>query len=280
MSRQFGRVARAIVGKPGQPGRLIDGLRISFKVTKDDGSVPNTAEVKVWNLGPVSQAATREPNSIIQLFAGYGEQVPLLFLGAITGSKTESDGTDVITTIRSGKATTGTGALSQTFKGQQGLKDMLGKASEPLEALGLDLEAVTDTKINAPRGVVLSGDPTDVLNKLTRANNLDWFIEDGTVRVVPKGQSTQEAAYILSPQSGLVGSPKALKPSGNDDGNRLSVEVKASLNAALRVRRILQVSNTDDLAGWYQIRKVEHVGDIWGDDWFSTCECSPVQSRV
>lgn len=279
MSRAFDARIRVLIGPPGRPGRAIEGLRIAFTVEKDDApDVANRAEVKIYNLAKGSRDATREPNALIQVFAGYRDALNLVFLGAITRSVTDDDGTDIITTVTSERDTVGKGTLSTTLKGQQKLKDVLKAATAPLEAAGIDLSAVEDGVVNAPRGVVLSGPPGQVLNKLTRANNLDWFVEDGVVRVVPRGVSTQERAFVISPTSGLVGSPRPLKPSTDEGaGRRLGIEFSARLNGAFRLRRVVQIAGTEELAGWYQLRKIKHEADLWAQKWDSVCEATPVR---
>lgn len=280
MSAQFGGVVRAIIGRQGAQGRQIEGLRIAFDVIKTDApSTPNTATIKFYNVGRATQAALREADSLVQLFAGYGDRVPLIFLGAITRVQVESDGTDIVATVHSGKSTTGTAPVNQAFSGQQTLKDMIGVAAAPLQALGIDTEAITDRPVQAPRGVRLSGEPGAVLNRLTRANDLDWFIDDGVVKVVPRGQSTQERAYTLSPSTGLIGSPRTVKPAFDTGGNRLSVEARCMLNPELRLRRIIQIAGTRDLEGWYQIRRIQHEGDLWGQTFSTLVECTPVEAR-
>jgi len=280
MSRIFGRTYRLVIGKSGQRGVEITGLRISFRVEKFDGSTPNVGEIKVWNLSQTTRALAREPDTLVQLYAGYQDVTPLIFLGAVTRVSVEDDGVDSVTTITSGKQTTQALPIAQSFKGQQKLGGLLTKVAERYAPEGVDLSAIQDIPASGPRGITLSGEPTDVLNKLTRANNLDWFIEDGIVKVVPRGASTQDTAFILSPSSGLEGSPRALKPSASVGGSRLSVEATARLNGELRTRRLVQIAGTTDHAGWYLIRRVLHEGDLWGTgakSWSTTIEATPIE---
>lgn len=187
MTRAFGKRIRVVVGRAGQEGVEIGGgLRISYKITKTDGAEPNVAQVSVWGLSQETAEATRERDTLIQVYAGYGEQEWLLFLGAVTRSATTRDGVETVTEIESGKASLGGAPLSKTLTGQQGLGDVLKIASDGLGALGVDVSQVEGV-VNAPRGISLSGDPAAVLNKLTRANRLDWTIEDGIVRFIPRG---------------------------------------------------------------------------------------------
>lgn len=283
MSQIFNRTYRLVFGLAGQPGAQITGLRVAFKVEKHDGASANTATIKVWNLSKTTRELAQQSNAIVQLFAGYGDNAPLIFLGAITRVTEEDDGVNSVTTIHSGKATTGAAPLSTTINGQAFARDVLGKAIEPLQAIGVDVTAVPNKPIAAPRGITLSGEPGAVLNKLTRANNLDWWIEDGVVTVAPRGFATQDTAFVISPQSGLEGSPRPIKPSKDVGGSRLSVELTARLNAEFRVRRILQVANTRELAGWYLIRRILHEGDTWATgskSWSSTVEATPIQART
>lgn len=279
MTTYFNKRVRVVVGVAGQEGVELTGLRVAFKVRKQDLSSPNTAEVSVWGLDQETRELTRIPNTLVQIFAGYGDLAPLIFLGAVTRSETQRDGVEVVTKLESGKPTPAVSPLGKTFSGQQVLKDMLGEAAGGLQAIGLDLDKVPDTPINAPRGVTLSGDPYKVLNRLTRANNLDWTIEDGIVRVLPRGQGTSQTAVLLTPRTGLVGSPRPVQMQAGGQAARAAVEIKSLLNGELNIRRVVSLAEVDEMAGWYLIRSVSHDGDTHGTSpMTTTLEATPIEA--
>lgn len=272
-----GRSIRVIIGAPGEDGFEVRDLRIVFKVKKDDGAAPNYAEVNIYNLTRQSAERTRQPNQVIQLFAGYDGVEHLIFLGALTRSTTTHEGTERITKLESGKATQAPKPVSRTFKGPQKLDGILGEVAGSIEGLIVDTSLVPDVSISKPRGVRLNGSPRQILNKYTAANKLDWYIDDGVLRFVPRGQPYNTTAVLLTPDSGLIGSPKAVQSGGGQAG-RASVEIISTLNGRFTPRKIVALANTEDHAGWYLIRSVEHTGDLWGD-FRSKLEASPIEQR-
>lgn len=275
--RIIDRRIRVVVGKPGEQGFEITDLRTSFKIKKNEGSKPNTAEITIYNLSRQSAEKTRGADLVVQVFAGYGDVTPLIFLGAVTRSATTNEGTETITKIESGKALVKTPPVAKTFKGTQKLTGILGAIAEPLEGIVTDLTGVPDVNVSAPRGIRLSGPIRKVLNKYTVANGLDWYIEDGVLRILARGEPYNTQAVLLTPDSGLIGSPKPVQVSEKESG-RAAVTIVSTLNGELRPRRILAVDGVQNHAGWYLIRSVEHVGDLWGE-FRTACEATPIQRR-
>jgi len=92
----------------------VDGLRVSFKVEKDNKPEPNKSEVSVWNLSRdtrakmLNQTAYLGPVQVqsvtLSLQVGYGNDIELIFVGDIMrdGITTVRDGGDWVTTFKSG----------------------------------------------------------------------------------------------------------------------------------------------------------------------------------
>ena len=303
MALQFLRRVRVVISKPGatQGTRFDEALRIAFEVTKRDGSTQNECKVKLYNVSKDSLELVRTRNAVIQLYAGYGEVVPLIYKGIITRVTVDYDKGDVIVNIESKRgfltiprrdpsasplARQVQGYIKRTFNGQVSLLDGLQTVVSDVQAalgdyareIAADLTKVPTTPARAPRGLTLSGPPQDVLTTYTQANGLDWWEEDGVLRVVPRGDASREQAYLISPDSGLIGSPKA-KLSGKTQKATGGVELVCLLNGELRARRAIQVQGTRALTGWYLIRKVEHKGDTWATEFYTTVEATPIKAR-
>lgn len=287
MSTNFDRVVRAVISVGGATqGVEINGLRISFTVTKDDLPYPSwpTAQIRIWGLSTTTQELTRQRNALIQLYAGYAGAVGLIFVGAITHSVTERDGVEVVTALESARPVPLVFNISRTLSTQAnlGLHDALRATVQGFgEGVTLDLSGVENTPLNTlyPRGVVLDGEPGPVLNRLTRANRLDWTIEDGVVRVLQRGESTREPAVVLSPRTGLVGSPAPMQY-GAGSLVRAASEITCLLNPEIRIRRIVALTGTVDLEGWYLVRKLTHTGDSgFSNDFYTRVEATPIRPR-
>ena len=320
----WGRVVRVVIGPVNQTTQTelssvgssdASGFRIAFEVAKKDQSASNQATVKIWGLAKSTIEQLRKPLSSVQLYAGYGDVVPLVYKGIVTRVKVELEGAEVVCVIESQKdylsvprptqssaATTPLNTtttnlpqtINRTLSGQVGLVEGLELIWEDTKqlagafalAMAKDFSQLAGASTSgrpAPakgsRGLRLEGTPTEVLAKYAQANNLDIWMEDGVLRAVAKGQASRERAFVLSPNSGLVGSPKA-KLSGKDQRGAGAVEVTVLLNPELRVRRTVQISGTKELSGWYLIRAVRHTGDSgWDTAYYSELELTPLKAR-
>lgn len=272
MSLQFGRTVTAVIGTPGTVGALIDGPRISFDVEKTDGAPLNTATVKIYNVSEDTAQSARERGTVLQLTAGYGESAGLIYLGEIQRSPERLERPDSILEIECGDGQSARGAsVAVSRRGQNRVGDVLGTLARAA-GLSVDLSSITGTTpLPAPRGISLHGPALSQINRVTRLARLDWTIEDGNLVVVPRGAATRLPAIVVSPDTGLIGSPRPTQ------GGRLVV--KMLLNPEVRLRRILRVVSRD-FEGWYLVRKIKHTGDSGYDGAFYTeAECTEIRPR-
>ena len=133
------------------------------------------------------------------------------------------------------------------------------------------------------QGIVLSGKVTDLLASICEKDNLRFTILDGQVVIVPMDGASDDAATLISVDTGMVGIPEV------GDGNR--VTVRCLMNPKIRpfgkvavVSKFLMdfkenrslarsdSSGTKPGAGLYTAVKVVHSGDTWGGEWYTTVE--------
>jgi hypothetical protein len=303
MAIQFLRRVRVIISKPGVNSgvQFDESLRIAFEVSKRDGSKQNECKVKIYNLSKDSLELIRTRNAVIQLYAGYGDVVPLIYKGIVTRVTTDYTNGDVICNIESkrnfltipqrdplapAKAAV-QNYIKRTFTAQTSILDGLKVVVSDVKTIlgdyatqvAADLTKVPATPARAPRALTISGPPDQALSTFCDANALDWWMEDGTLRFVPRGDASREQAFLLSPDSGLIGSPKAMI-SGKSQKATGAVSLVCLLNGELRIRRAVQIVGTRALTGWYLIRKVSHKGDSgWDTEFYTTAEATPIKAR-
>lgn len=271
MTRQFKRVVRVIVGAPGKEGRIIEGLRISFEVIKQDGFALNSAKIKIYNATDDTIAVASTRDAAIQLIAGYREQVGLIFLGTVTRVTASRDGSDRIVEIESADGFANLGKpAALTIKGGSSLKDSFGPLAG-IAGQALDLAGINpDEQLQAPRGVTLAGPVYGQINRIARLNRLDWTIEDDRIVVVRRGESTRLPALLITPNTGLIGSPKP--------GEARRVELRMLLNPEARLRRIIQLE-ARDINGWFLTRRIKHLGDSgFASDYYTELEASIIRN--
>lgn len=271
---QFIREFRLEVGEENSIGRLFEDLHIEFDITKTDLPEPNKATITIWNLSQDSANFVAKPGQLVQLFGGYENDVDLLFLGDNTRVVTQTDGVDTPTIIESGD---GQAAYSNTnvnlkIKGEtsvfeavkktitSAIKDPKKAAKAVKSAIGLG-EATKDL----PRGFAASGPLPVVLRGLARVRNFDWLWINGELFIVDPNEALRMPAVVVSPGTGLEGSPAKLTGKG-----KKGIQFKCRVNGKIFPRRIVQLQS-EKFDGWYLVRKVH----IKGSNMFGT-ECSMV----
>lgn len=273
---QYGRVVYLVVGPPGGEGRTIRGLRIAFDVTKDDTSAPNRAKITIWNLNADSAALLARPDVVVQLFGGYTDHENLLFVGDVTRAVTTIEGADAKTIIESGdgQAALAGGTSKVNLKGKTNVGNVLkqvlkGAVADPKATLNTLSDQVKDAVL--PRGFSASGPTKTVLRGLARARGFDWSYQDGALVILDRDAALTEPAVLLTPGTGLVGSPARLTGAGQK-----GLQIQALLNGRIRPRRIVRLESAS-FTGFFLVRKVTHRGDSgWSSDFFTVVEATEI----
>lgn len=284
---QAQRIVKVIVGPPGDFGKEIGGLasgslRIEFSVPKTSKKEPNKAKIKLYNLDPTTAALIEsdEARNSIKLFAGYGGT----FGG---GSPDESGAPGLIFSgeIRRGKAKTVLAPphrITTIEANDGGSKYRSARMNKSYNAgitafrLIDDIARSFNVTISVPddirdqpieEGLVATGPSRDILSSLGDSLGFEWYFEDDELKIVALDGDNGEEAFLLTPETGLIGSPEK-----TDKG----VNVVSLLNPALRVRRIVRVESRDT-TGWFRIQSLEHHGDSYdGNDFTTNMECKAV----
>lgn len=278
MAEFYGRVVEVLIGPRGQNGRLFRDLRISFKIEKSLESTPNQAVIEIYNLSKESRSLVEQQGSIIQLRAGYGETAKILYLGDIARTTTKRSGPDIITAIEAGDG---------EFAYQNATVNLsLGpgaKYSQVFSAIGSKLglaqgiQKISNPNDQFQQGYAFSGMARDALDIITEKQGLEWSSQDGQLQVLPADETTDETVVVLSPATGLVGSPfktKILRPDLARVGKgkeEAGVKVTSLLNPEIRPGRRIKV-DAEFVKGTFKVEKVTHAGDTHANQFYSEVE--------
>jgi len=275
--QSFGRKIKLIAGSADTGGgKEWTDLRISFLVEKDDNLTPDKAQIQIYNLNETSRKyLTLEMPIVLQ--AGYGENLRTLFKGTIdklNGIEHLHAKPDLITKI---KATDG-GLLwdsnsAISFKTsttiQNCIQQLALSAGFNIGYIDPELPVIT-----LKRGYCMVGYTHAVLSDLADMLGAVSFIQDGLFYVVKQGNKTQEKMVLLTPDSGLIGSPEAADLSA-DKGTKTKVKalkIVCLLNGLIKPRKALQLKSTE-YDGIYIPKKVKHEGDSgWDNEFYTTIE--------
>ena len=264
---------RAYQFSAGQAGGI--ELRIQFSVEKSDVASPNTAKISIWNLNPAHKAALEEKDCVVTLNAGYKGNTPMVLTGTVTNVVTEDDGADQKTTVdvldgrkelRDSYVTLG---YLQSTDSKLILQDAAGQ-------MGLPITFSPGASFKPLESYSYVGLAKNVLDKVCASNNLTWTIQNGVIQVTKPNEPISTVAHLISPQTGLIGSPKKLTQSEKNSGSaeenssknkaQAGWEIRYFLNAAIGVNDLVQLQSKA-ASGIFRVKSVKMQGDNMAGDW-------------
>jgi hypothetical protein len=259
--------------KAAGPGRIIEDLRVSFKVERDVKPPPNPASINLYNLSADTRAALHDKYFKVTLQAGYEDAVSTIFTGDVRTFSHEKDGTEWVTKIQAGD---GAGAfqfarVANSFRPGVRILDVI---MATVKALGIDPGTTQATLAPHVTGQYSAGysqhaAASTELTRLLKAHGFEWSIQDGRLEVLKPTAALPGTVPVIESGSGLVGTPELGSPAEKTKPQTL--KVKALLMPELRPGQLFQL-NSIAHRGAYKCRKVTHSGDTHGGDWQTEIE--------
>lgn len=286
MANFFLRQAVVIVGDPAIGGLEIMDLRISFNIELNLVGYPSMGSIQIYNLNKSNRNKIKEEFTKVTLYAGYGEDLPIIFSGDLVNVTHEKQGPDWVTvmycgdSIRSINNSTIHKSLPPGQTTESVFKELVNEMEGVTKGITGGLKDCITKKRSLLRGLVLSGNVKDWLDKLAQNCGFDYSINNGVIETTEKDQPlTDEPVVIISQTSGMIGSPE-LTEVGVKVKNLLLPQLK--LGRQIEIKSISAKINIGNLVfrqipptigeGLYRIDKINHVGDTRGNDWFSNIE--------
>lgn len=254
----FGRVVAVEIGPENGPGVRIGDLRVGFRCEHKAGRAPSKATIRIYNPAPQTVDLLRAPLATIRLLVGYSPTPRLVFQGPPVkgGIDLRVEGADRILKVDASDG--GRAFVSVFLQVSYTSPTTFGTVLASVLAQTQWARGFIDPTIEAiplPHGIVLVGRPPEVMDRLAAAAaplGADWFVRDGALYVVPRGQSTPEVAPLLSSTQGnLVGSPTPTKN---------GIKVRALIDATMRPGRTFIVQ-AGAVNGTYIAKDVVFEGD-------------------
>lgn len=293
----FNRAARVVIHE-----LEITGLDVDFRVERTLTPEPDRLELTIYNLNEQHRAQLQEQKVVsVTLQAGYTSQVaideqgrdklidlPQIFSGELrevkskpakTGQQPEvhqavvmqqREGPTWLTVLHSAD---GEEAKKQRATISFGRGALLSFAIQQVAAtLGLGVGTLPSEVRSAKLferggklagGIVLNGKGFDQLTRLMTAARLEWCVQDGCVVMMPEGKTIEAETILLTPETGLVGSPQPAS-----DGR---VQARALLQAEIVPGRKVRIESRYVKAE-YRIENVAFIGETSGGPWYADIE--------
>lgn len=249
----FGRRCELQIGN-----RKWTDLRVTFEVERSLLRSPNKAQIAIYNLASQTVGEINQPGAVVSLVAGYQETAEVIFRGDLQRIEVQREGPDLVSRILSRDGGIAwTRGISASLSG--GDLSLSGAVQRIATAMGLLVPSTTRDALAGQRlrrAVALHGQGARTLDTLLRSAGYDWSIQSGALQVLAVGAALPERPVILSPQTGLVGSPVQAER-GNGWVAQSLLQPKIAPGRAV-------VLQSERASGDYRVVRVVHRGDTHG----------------
>ena len=282
------RRVQLLIGQDDGQWLDVSELRIRFHVEQALVGKPGHAVITVNNMAnDTAQRIQREGAPVI-LQAGHEGNAGLIFRGTAIqirrGRESQTDTFLEITAI-DGDVAYMYATVNVSMAAGWTHTDQLKEMQKGMRAKGVDPGYTGELYQNkAVRGKALFGAVRDHMHDFSVSTGTEWAINMGKMDVVPVGGILPDEAFLLTPDTGLIG-----MPTQSVDG----IHVRALLNPCFRAGAQVKLQNSSivmaqinpayadvtynapiDLDGAYKIYSVSHVGDTRGNDYYTDMICT------
>ena len=281
MAQLWNRKAIVTMGPKGEQGVKIEGLRVSFDIEKTLGQSANNAKVMIYNLNESNKSILKtKENLSLTLEVGYGiNNVDLLFTGDIVRSTTQRNGADFISTIEVADGDEGLrkATLDKSYVAGTNEKTIMEDALNAMKETGQVIVGTIATIGDniAQNGFSATGLASDIVDGLAKKQDHDFSVQDNETQVLKTDEDTGEEAIVLTPSTGLIGSPR-IGLIGESITKTDGIEFKALIQTTrFKPGRIAQIKSRE-VDGFFKILKSKFTGDTHAPAWFVTCEAKTI----
>lgn len=247
-------------------------LTIDFDIYRFIGTAANELHIRVINLAEktYTQIAKDPFNNQyvgnggkfnqIQLQAGYGKNLTMIFVGEILSAYSERIGTETITHIY---AVTGAYGryntfINQTFEAGTKNTDIINGVIAELEKSGtIKKGAITAVDGIAQTGFKAQGDAFNILARFGPV-----FVDLGYINILKVNEilgkfGGAQDIFVIDSDSGLLGTPIR---------RQTMLEVRVIFQPQVKLGQLVQISSVTDKRynGQYKVMGIEHKGIISG----------------
>lgn len=210
--QKFGRSYILNVGMAGGGLLTIEPpFTVEFDITRNTLTSANVCSIRIYNLSknnrnllrfnPIDQGDYR----IVQLFAGYGQNLPQIFSGNISQAWSVREGTNFITTIESydGGYAYNNGMSTTQFPTGTAMSTVISSLAGSLP--NTQPGYIGSYPGTLPRGMAVNGNTLEILRQLTGGG---VFIDNQTVNCLGDNECLPaNGITVIDDSTGLIGTP-------------------------------------------------------------------------
>ena len=186
----FDRQYRVRIGKNNSMGRELGNpnestgraLRCQFSCEVGDSSSSNTGKITLWNLADETLRLLEQEDCLIELSAGYKDDLPTIMGGTLTYFETEQSGADQQTTIEfvdsftSCRDNTVSLSYSGTVSGDKIVRDAA-------QIMGCEVKFSKSAKLIDFTNFAFVGAGKTLIERVCNRSKMRWSLQNGIVQI-------------------------------------------------------------------------------------------------
>ena len=235
-------------------------LTCEFEITRNTYSQANTASFRINNLAPETRAKIFQDKyniyryCFVDFYAGYGDQLSLLFTGKVTEAYSKKTGTEIVTEIQAMDNDIIQSYSMHTFEAGTSKQDVIKTLASDMPNIQLGAVGANSNGVLANR--LICDDLTFVaINKVT-GNSA--FIDVGKLNVLGNNEVLKDVEiYKITSDTGLLGTPER---------RDAQVEVNMIFEPKITVGQLVEIesSTASIFDGQFKVIGIKHSGVISG----------------
>jgi len=245
----------------------IEKLQVEFDIVRTLEEEPSTLRAVVFNLSEETRSKLEAPDRIIvNLDAGYGDELHNLFLGALQVVRHTRDGADIATVL---EAADGARAAKQWARKHFAANTSVRTVFEFLIARmeigegnlneGIDIEETNGLPDEFRAGKHVRGYALKQMGRLCKSRGIDFSIQNGEAQfLTPHGTKPGSPITVAGSDTGLLGSPTI-----DNDG---VMSCKTLLLPHIFPGAQIDVKS-EFVDGSFKILRADYTGSVYGSDY-------------
>lgn len=245
------------------------GLEMSFNVKFDSDSIPDEADVSIFNLSDDSIANIKSGQNII-VNAGYGDDIGTILDGVIESANLVRQGVDRELQIKALNVTTQyfNTTINKTYAAgvdsEYLLRDILGSIGIIPNTVNLASPQVYQLGFNA------NGKVLNLIKRIADDADSKVIIRNSSISIMPDYKGDEDLAIVLSADTGLI----SIEPIDKSD-TPAKYKVKMLLHHEIAPYAILQIDSLT-FSGMALVVEGNHSGSGSSGDFITECEVLPL----
>lgn len=233
---------------------------VEFDITRNILSSANVSSIRVFNLNANNRSQIRKNVNdygdlrLINLQAGYGNNLPVVFQGNITQAWSVREGVNFITQIESfdGGYAFANSVSNTNFPANATQQTVVDSLVQNLAASGVNPGVIGSFEGTLSRGNSYSGNTTDILREITGGR---FYIDNGKAFALSDNECISGPVTTIDSSSGLLGTPVREQTIINFD---MLFEPRLLLAQLITLNSITE----SNFNGQYKIISLKHRGMI------------------